>query len=200
MTGKQITNPMQALLRRAAATLPAETGRVAAQQTRIDRRSGAYVILVDVSMSMDAPAWGGLRKIDVLRQAVDATLRRSPQCRLIAFSKHAREVTCVPEPESNTDLVAGLEAARTHDPGVTLLISDGQPDNADAALSIAERWRGAIDVLYVGPDSDAAAIAFMRRLAAAAAGDVCVNDIGKAGAGVAQLTQSISALLPGPAR
>lgn len=197
MTGKQIANPMQALLRKAATTLPAQTGRVAVQQQRIDRRMGARIILADVSHSMESPAWGGLRKIDVLRQAVALTMQRDPKCRLIAFSKHAREVSVVPEPGSNTDLVAGLEAARAHDPGVLLLISDGQPDDPKSALRIAQSWRGAIDVLYIGPDSDAAAIAFMRQLAAAAAGDVRVNDIGKAG-GIQKLAQSIAALLPGP--
>lgn len=55
--------------------------------------------------------------------------------------------------------------------------SDGQPDNAERALAVAARFRGAIDVLYVGPESDHAAIAFMRRLAGAAGGDVQMHDM-----------------------
>ena len=194
---KALTNPLQQLVKRAAQTLPAVTGKVAQQQARIERRAGAIVILADVSHSMASPAWGGQRKIDVLREAVASVMNRNPQCRLIAFSAAAQQVSSIPEPHSNTDLVAGLEASREHDPGVLLLISDGQPDDPEAALQIAKTWRGAIDVLYVGPDSDAAAIAFMRRLAAAADGAVRVNDIGTSD-GAKRIGETITGLLSGP--
>jgi len=156
------------------------------------------VLLADVSGSMRSPAWGSQRKIDVLREAVDAT-RRAIACTLIAFSAKAREVARIPEPESNTDLVAGLRAAQTHDPGVTLVISDGQPDRPEEALALARTFRGAIDVLYVGPDSDAAAMAFMRRLADAAGGRVETSDIATP-RGVQRLEGSLRLLLEGPAR
>lgn len=194
---KALTNPLQAAVKRAAAALPASTGKVAHQQARLDRRAGGVVILADVSHSMNAPAWGALRKIDVLRDAVAGAMTRNPQCRLIVFSETAREVSAIPEPEANTDLVAGLEAARAHDPGVLLLISDGQPDDPRGALRVAESWRGAIDVLYVGPDTDAAAIDFMRRLARSAGGDMRTNDIGSS-AGAKQLAQSVAGMLPSP--
>ena len=78
-----------------------------------------------------------------------------------------------------------------------MVISDGQPDDPARALAIARKFRGAIDVLYVGPDSDAAAIAFMRQLAAAAGGEVIVNDISQPG-GAKQLTNRMLYLLPAP--
>jgi Mg-chelatase subunit ChlD len=193
---KQLVNPLQALVKQAAKSLPVTTGAVAAQQKRLDRRSGDSVILADISHSMNSPAWGELRKIDVLRQAVAASMQQTP-CRLIAFSAHAREVQAVPEPEANTNLAAGLRAAQALDPGVTLVISDGQPDNPAEALAVARTFRGAIDVLYVGPDSDAVAIAFMQKLAQAADGQVRVNDIGHR-AGAQQLLTHLAALLPGP--
>lgn len=194
---KALTNPLQSIVRRAASTLPVTTGKVDLQRDRLARRAGAVVILADVSHSMAAPAWGTLRKIDVLRDAVAAAMQRNPECRLIAFSETARPVKSVPEPESSTNLVAGLEAARAYDPGVLLLISDGQPDDPAAALKIAASWRGAIDVLYVGPDGDASAIEFMRKLAAAAGGEVRVNDIGKS-TSAAQLGFNIVQMLPSP--
>lgn len=193
---KEIANPLQTLIQRAAKTLPATTGKVAAQQARIDRRQGKYVILADISASMEAPAWGTLRKIDVLREAVAAALQRTT-AHLIAFSRDAQEVETIPEPDANTDLAKGLLAARAYTPGVTLVISDGQPDDPARALAIARKFRGAIDVLYVGPDSDAAAIAFMRQLAAAAGGEVIVNDISQPG-GAKQLTNRMLYLLPAP--
>lgn len=188
------THPLQGLLAKAQATLPATTGRVAAQQARIDRRQGATVILADISASMACSAGGDQRKIDVLRDAV-AGARRQRDARLFAFSTAAREVDSIPEPENNTNLAGALEHVLPLDPGTVLVISDGQPDNADRALAVARRFRGAIDVLYVGPDSDSAAIAFMRRLAAEAGGDVQMHDIGKISS-PRQLQSSITKLLP----
>lgn len=173
-------NPLQGMLKRAAQSLPATTGRVAAQQERIDRRRGQAVMLADISASMGMPATGGQRKIDVLREAVAAAVRQSA-ARLFVFSGQSREVRDVPEPEGNTNLAAALDAVRALDPGVTLVISDGQPDNAAAALAAARKFRGAIDVLYIGPESDAAALAFMRALAKAGNGDVRVHDIARLG-------------------
>lgn len=187
------TNPLQGLLVKAQAALPATTGRVAAQQARIDRRRGATIILADISASMGSTAWGDQRKIDVLRDAVAGARQQRP-ARLFAFSGSAREVATIPEPENNTNLAGALKHVLPLDPGTVLVISDGQPDNAERALAVAGRFRGAIDVLYVGAESDHAAIAFMRRLATAAGGDVQMHDIGK-GATALQLQTRISGLL-----
>lgn len=186
-------NPLQNLVRRAAQTLPATTGKVAVQQTRLNRRQGAVVILADISTSMSAPAPGGQRKIDVLREAVDGA-RQQAGARLFVFSGDTREVPVVPEPERNTNLARALDRVRALDPGVTLVISDGQPDNAAKALEAARKFRGAIDVLYIGPDSDSAAVAFMRSLAQAGGGDVRVHDVAKLG-GARQLIGHIAGLL-----
>ena len=186
-------HPLQGLLEKAQRTIPATTGRVAAQQARIDRRQGATVILADISASMGSSAWGDQRKIDVLREAV-AGARQQRDARLFAFSGSVREVTTIPEPENNTNLAGALEHVLPLDPGAVLVISDGQPDNAERALAVAARFRGAIDVLYVGPESDHAAIAFMRRLAGAAGGDVQMHDMGKIGS-ARQLQTRISGLL-----
>ncbi|RNK44282.1 VWA domain-containing protein [Xanthomonas vasicola] len=186
---KELTNPLQALVKKAAQTLPATTGKTALQQIKLERRAGA-----DVSASMDSVAADGRRKIDLLRQAVAAARGTA---RLIAFSQRAREVEQIPEPESNTDLAGGLAAVRELDPGTTLLISDGEPDNEAAALAQARMFRGAIDVLYIGPEGNSRAIDFLRRLAAAAGGHVTINDIA-APTGARLLQQRIAGLLQGP--
>lgn len=192
--GKELTNPLQALVKKAAQTIPATTGKVAVQQARLDRRAGSAVILADVSASMESEAFDGRRKIDLLREAVHAARGHA---RLVVFSAVAREVEQIPEPESHTNLSGALEFARAFDPGTTLVISDGEPDNEAAALAAARRFRGAIDVLYIGPAGNARAIEFMRRLAGAADGRVMVNDITTA-EGSRLLQQRIAGLLPGP--
>ncbi|AYL28539.1 TPA: vWA domain-containing protein [Pseudomonas aeruginosa] len=194
----ELINPLQQLIAKASKTLPATTGRVATHQARLDRRQGEVIILADISASMGCTAWGQRRKIDVLREAVDAALERQP-ARLIAFSDQPREVQHIPEPESSTNMTAALRAALQFNPGVTLVISDGQPDNAKSALEVAAQFRGVIDVLYVGPETDRAAMGFMRRLAAAAGGDMVSNDISSQ-AGAQRLLTCIAGLLPGPSR
>jgi len=186
-------NPLQSIIKRAAATLPADTGKVSVQQTRIDRRRGQVVILADISASMGSPAWGAQRKIDVLREAVAGAMRQAA-ARLFVFSSDVREVKSIPEPENNTDLARALDAVRALDPGVTLVISDGNPDRQDKALEAARQFRGVIDVLYIGPESDRAAIEFMKRLAAAAGGDVRTHDIARLG-NAQQLLGHIAGLL-----
>jgi hypothetical protein len=186
---------LQQLVQRAGQTLPAQTGAVAAQQARIDRRRGGAVILADISASMGGPAWGGQRKIDVLRQAVAGAMQQTG-AQLVAFSGTPRRVSSVPEPEANTNLAAALRYVKDMDPGVTLVISDGLPDNEAAALAVARTFRGAIDVLYIGPETDTAAIAFMRRLAAEADGNVRTHDVARLGAGQSQqLINHIAGLL-----
>jgi Mg-chelatase subunit ChlD len=192
--GRDITNPLQGLVKRAAGSLPAKTGRVAAQQERINRRAGETIVLADISASMAAPAWGGKRCIDILREAV-AGARTQRAVRLFAFSNSTREVDSIPEPELSTDLANALEHVRALDPGVTLVISDGQPNNAARALEVAAQFRGVIDVLYIGLESDTAAMEFMRRLARAAGGDVRAHDVLRLGNAPALLSH-IAALLP----
>lgn len=191
---KELTTKLQGIIKQAAQTLPAQTGKVAAQQAKIDRRRGQAVILADVSDSMQDLVGESQRKIDILREAVTVARSKS-SARLMVFSDQAREVESIPEPEANTNLTAGLKAALAHDPGVTLVISDGQPDRPDEALAIARQFRGVIDVLYIGPDSDLDAIAFMRRLAAAAGGGVTMNDVAKED-GARSLAGRIIGLLP----
>lgn len=172
-------NPLQGLIHRAAQTLPATTGKVAVQQERLDRRHGQMVLLVDVSASMGSAAEDGRRKIDVLRDAIVAATQAKP-ARLFAFSKVAYETPLLPyEPEHNTNLAGALLQVQALDPGITLVISDGLPDNEKAALDVARSYRGAIDALYIGPASNTAAIRFMYELARAGGGDMRQHDISK---------------------
>ena len=191
---KSITNPLQSVIKRAGQTLPAQTGKTATQQAKIERRRGSNVILADVSASMSSIISGGKRKVDLLREAIQAT---QGSARLFAFSAGAREVTAIPEPESNTNLALGLKAVQVLDPGTTLVISDGEPDNERAALEVARSFRGVIDVLYIGPASNTRAIDFMMRLANAAGGKLVVNDVAREKE-ARLLEHHIIKLLPGP--
>lgn len=183
MTGP-LAHPLQGLIAKAAQTLPARTGMVATVQERMQRiGQGGTVILADVSGSMKSVAWGGRTKHSVLREAIAATMERGP-FRLIAFAAAAVELSSaaqLPAADGGAALHLGLQAASACEPGRILVISDGAPDSEEAALQQAASFGGVIDVLYIGPDSDAAAMSFLQRLARAGHGCFHGSDIARAG-------------------
>lgn len=69
-------------------------------------------------------------------------------------------------PGGTTNIAAALEFIRPVDgAGVRIiLISDGQPDNASAALDAARKFKTKIETVYIGPEGGEGA-EFLRRLA-----------------------------------
>ena len=180
-----ITNPLQSIINAAAKNLPATTGSVA----RHTRRSS--MIVADVSLSMATPAWGGRTKHDVLREAVMA----SGHDEIVAFSSVPVVVRPdqLPLPSGSTALHNALDRAILEQPRRLLVISDGEPDDPRAALASARSFDGTIDVLYIGPESNPAAIEFMASLARSGRGNLHRNDIAKASAPA--LTNTVRGLL-----
>jgi hypothetical protein len=194
-----LANPLQSIIDQAAAkpALP----RVEAYARRLNA-SGPTVLLLDVSGSMAAAAWGGRRKIDILRDAV-RDLMSTDAPRLVTFAATAAALpadaasTAIPEPAGGTALHRGIDAVSDLRPARTLVISDGQPDDEGRALAAAALLTGTIDVLYVGPDSDAAAIAFMARLARSGSGTMHKHDLMRSGsAALASVARRI--MIAGP--
>jgi Mg-chelatase subunit ChlD len=173
-----LINPLQGLLGQAS-KLPASTGLTADYTSRL-RVDGPSLILADASGSMSANAWGGQSKIKIVGDVVHGLVNQCTSVRLIAFSTDAREVTTLPSAGGSTALHAAFEYAKNLRPRSTLVISDGQPDDSEAALRAAERITGRIDALYVGPDSDIGAIAFMNKLARSFCGSFHRADLNEA--------------------
>jgi hypothetical protein len=175
----ELSNPLQGLIARAAKSLPATTGDTEHFRARMAGAGPGVVILADVSSSMDEPA-GSRRKIDILREALAQVWSELVGARLVAFDTLAREISApdaVTSPSGGTALHLALDAAGEHRPARTLVITDGRPDSEDAALEAAGRLSGIIDVIYCGPDSDAQAIDFLRRLARLGGGRCVVRDV-----------------------
>ncbi|MFG0229454.1 vWA domain-containing protein [Achromobacter sp. 413638] len=192
----QLANPLQGLIAKAAG-LPRHTGEVARSQERIARvNNRPTVVLADVSGSMESPAWGGRTKHAVLREAIAQTLL-SDRHELMAFAGHVTPLSSaenLPQPGGSTALDRALLAAIQRAPGRILVISDGEPNDEDAALAAAAQFGGVIDVLYIGPDSNAAAMRFLQRLALAGHGRYHGSDIARAGQPA--LVNTIQMLLP----
>lgn len=171
-----LTNPLQQLLQQAA-KLPA-TGEADRYKSR-QRAGGATVAICDCSGSMDETA-GARRKIDHLREALKELWSQIRGGRLIGFSSAPiwlSDPDDLPAPSGGTDLAAALTLAAGVEPSRSVVISDGQPNDETAALAAAEKLSGRIDVLYCGPDDDAKAIDFMRRLARVGCGSAIVHDL-----------------------
>lgn len=190
---------LQGIVDQAAKATPKQTGEVARFETKLRTAGTATVVLADVSGSMGEPAGHGL-KIDVLREALAQAV--PPDAVIIAFSSLPRVIDSpahLPYPGGGTALHLALDEAARQRPRNTLAITDGRPDQPEAALQRATALPGTLDVIYCGPDDDDEAIEFVRRLAAAGAGRAHVHDIRQAAARQA-LAPAIRAALEAPRR
>lgn len=191
----QLANPLQSIIARAAQTA-AVTGETAQFQRRFAHAGGASLILADVSSSMSERA-GARSKIEHLRDALRQAAK--PGHVILAFASEVTRIgtpDALPAPSGGTALELALRAAAGHRPSTTLVISDGEPNSPEAALEAAAALSGIINVIYCGPESNASAIDFMRRLARAGCGRVVVHSWAVA-PGRPELADNIRLLLPG---
>lgn len=199
------------ILQAAAVELPKETGAVAKfeeNKKRLDARmvgaTNRSVLLCDTSGSMNEKA-GRARKIDTLRQALGFVwpdVTSAGPSSIVAFDSVPVMVASpadIGEPGSSTALHLALEMAARHKPSRTIVLTDGHPDSEDAALAAAALLTGRIDVIYIGPDGDKEAIAFLRRLATVGCGTVTVHDLKKRSGGARELMIATKAVLALPA-
>jgi hypothetical protein len=131
------------------------------------------VILADISTSMVLPE-GSRRRCDLLEDVLQQVLGTDPTARVIAFGSTVQELPGLepganlrlPEPAGSTALHLALEhVAKGPKPSRLVVISDGQPDDPQAALSAARVLAPIIiDAMFVGADGDRAAIGFMNAL------------------------------------
>jgi glutamate 5-kinase len=71
-----------------------------------------------------------------------------------------------------TDMAKALKFAKLADvPGIRfILISDGQPDDETETLKVAKTYKNRIDTIFVGPERDKSAQAFLAQLSTQSGG------------------------------
>ena len=154
------------------------------------------VILADVSRSM-AEKVGRQGRVDVLQAALDEVHRASPAAIVIAYANLPELCSGpLPSPSGGTALHLALDRAGAERPRQVIVITDGEPDDEEAALVAADRTSGLIDVIYCGDDSSRQAIDFCRRLARRGGGRYARHDMRCDGA--ARLVAREILLLTGP--
>jgi hypothetical protein len=121
----------------------------------INASTDAPFLLIDTSSSMDESCRPGKTRISALRDVV-RTIQGDTPTPMIAFGgpygEEVRFVFDVPEPDGGTPLAQAIALAKRHGATRLVIISDGEPDNNDAAMREAEAFGGRIDVVFVGPE------------------------------------------------
>lgn len=135
--------------------------------------------LIDTSGSMadavDPRERGGKRCIDALREVVTEVLPTGQECPMIAFGgpygeTEVRFVHAVPEPDGGTPLAQAIELANEYGATRLVVISDGIPNDRNAAMAAAQAFAGRIDVFYVGAPGSEGEV-FLKHLAAKSGGE-----------------------------
>lgn len=85
----------------------------------------------------------------------------------------------LPPPDGSTNLAAALYEAAKLSPAEVIVISDGRPDDEEAAIHAAAAIPGVISTFFCGADSDVRGKAFLARLARVGGGEFACKDIGK---------------------
>lgn len=128
---------------------------------------GRPALLCDTSGSMIEYS-GGRAKIDILGDVLGQLL--TPAFVGSVWEFNSLVTRLVPPyrlgiPSGGTDLATALAVVGICFPRPLIVISDGLPNDAEAALAAARGLETAIVARFVGRDDDFAALAFMRALA-----------------------------------
>jgi|GEM_PF-4534704 len=110
-------------------------------------KGGKYVILCDVSASMNEPVTDEGRKIDVLIKV----LENFPDAKIYEFSWGTKIVFggTLSNPHGGTDLAEAFQSMKKFSHDEFILITDGMPDSARDALNESKGLK--INIIYVGP-------------------------------------------------
>jgi hypothetical protein len=163
------------------------------------------IVLLDTSTSMAEPI-GNRRRIDVLEDILRQVLPSTPGVRLFGFSSAVTELegavaehgVHLPEPGGGTALHLAIQHVAALRPSRLIVISDGEPDDADAALAAARELGCEIVSYFAGDERNHAAVAFLRALAWCSAdglGHAAVTDLRDP----RRLETELRLLLTGPA-
>lgn len=142
-------------------------------------RGGEEVyLLVDTSGSMDAghPMKNGRAPIDALRDVVKDIQTKRP-VKLIAFGDEGAFATStVPDARGGTPLHRAIDLAKQLNVSRCIVLSDGIPDDTNAAMESARAFGGQIDVVYIG-DPGGRGERFLKQLAESTGGTEFHGDL-----------------------
>jgi Mg-chelatase subunit ChlD len=145
--------------------------------------SAEVIVIVDVSGSMDSrDSRGNRSRYEVACEELAALQQHLPgKIAVIGFSNGAQfHPGGIPVfVGGGTDMAGALGFTKVADaiPGMRfILISDGEPDDKQQTLRVAQTFKNRIDVIFVGPEDRPAGRNFLQHLAAASGGQIITAD------------------------
>lgn len=149
------------------------------------KKSQPPCLLLDTSGSMATEIEFGLSRIDALRDIVKGL---QGSFRTFHFGSNTEEITQdkIPDPSGGTNLAGALAFIKHKGFTRALLITDGRPNSAAAALEEAKGM--SLSIMYVGPHPKPQ---FLDDLAAACSGTCTVEDLTK----TKEITEKVQLLL-----
>jgi len=150
-----------------------QAGRIQNDITKIEARmhdaSDTVVVICDTSSSMLSYVGSSKKsKLDMLKDALTDIMNNFPKVQAYAFSnmvwKINRDEVQALKAYGTTRLDAAFQHIAPLKPRKTILISDGCPNNRDAATAMAAALTGTIDIIFCGPETDTTAIQFMESI------------------------------------
>lgn len=184
-------NPTNQIVQGSIHAIAIQTGKSIAELFS----NAEVVTIVDVSGSMNTnDSRGGRTRYSVACEELAAIQKNRPgKVAVISFSSNVKFCPGgIPFFEcGGTDLAKALRFAKIADvPGMSIfVISDGEPDNAKDALSVARSYKNKISTIYVGPEDHPYGRDFLQQLANATGGQSITSDRAK------ELSKSIETLL-----
>lgn len=140
------------------------------------------VIIIDTSGSMSSlDSRGGKSRYEVAREEL-ASLQATYPGKIAVLSFSDSTIFCpagIPTYlGGRTDMAQALRFAKIADvPGMQfILISDGEPDDQNKTLTVAQTYQNKISTIYVGPEEHPTGREFLERLAAATGGQHITAD------------------------
>ena len=142
------------LQRQTSLSQPAPGKKGLAERLRMHLRgaSGDRCLLLDVSGSMDARDLGGVDRRSRWEAMLDEVREFDGIERVFWFSANCQEVGRlgdVPYPQSMTYMAEAFDHLKAQGIKHAVLVTDGRPDDEDAALQSASGLK--LDIVYIGP-------------------------------------------------
>lgn len=129
----------------------------------VTRRRPLAVLLLDISASMGS---GDPKRIDLLWQAVQTLAKVTSRWKMATFSSdcHWQVLEEQPNPHGGTDLARAFRHVGQVPLTRLTLVTDGQPQDMEAAHEAGITLGIPISILFVGDDTDTEAVTFCQRL------------------------------------
>ena len=147
--------------------------------TSLATRGEDNILLLDISGSMGEDINSEETKIDALWSIVQRLRSQGLSFKTAVFSSYPEwsDAITKPHPSGGTALAEALEFVATVHPRQVTIVTDGQPNDAQAALEEASKLRCKINVLFIGSAREAYAQEFCRQLALANNGTYSATEL-----------------------